>query len=89
MDEYLTSLGMIYRINDIEKKPIWFTELVKRLDGILSKSEISKSLDKLEDLGLIETGYNKVGNRWTNTICVSDEAKTFAKEMEIKLKQKE
>ena len=87
MDEYLKTIGMIYRINIIKKEPIWFSKLVKVFDGDLTKGQVSRSLDRLYDLGLINMEYQKLGDVWTLTITVSSESERFAREMNDKLDQ--
>lgn len=81
MDKYLTTLAKIYDVNIVKKEPVWFTKLVESLKDILSRGQVSRSLDKLYDLGLINMQYQKFDNTWTCTITVSSIAKAFAREM--------
>jgi len=88
MDEYLITLAKIYEINIIKKEHVWFTKLVGDLKEILSKGQVSRSLDKLYGLGIINTEDQKLDNVWTHTITVSSESERFVREMYEKSKLK-
>ena len=81
LDDNLKTLGMIYKITVLEKEHLWFSKLVELLDGDVEKSKVSIALDRLYDLGIINVGYEKVDDRWTNTIRLEDEARLFAASM--------
>lgn len=78
MDSYLTTLAKIY---EFEKKgeTVWFKRLVETLN--LTKKEISKSLDRLLDCGILDCKYVKFGNTFVYTYYIVSESKDFAKEM--------
>ena len=60
-----------------------FSELVKILDGRLTRNEISTSLDILYDLGLIKENYTIKEKICRREIYLTDEAKIlFTKIME-------
>ena len=61
----------------MKKEKIWFSKLVDILKGEISRSTISKNLDKLFDLGIIDGKWEKVDNKWTRTFKISGEAKNF------------
>jgi len=85
MDEYLTTLAKIYEMNIVKKEPVWFTKLVESLNGVLSRGQISRSLDRLYDVGAINTGQEKHDDKFIITITVSSGSETLAKEMYEKL----
>jgi len=60
-----------------KKEDIWFSKLVKSMNGTPSQSTISKSLDRLFDRGMIDGDWKKVDGRWTRTFMISGEFKGF------------
>ena len=70
----------IYKFNDIEGKKIWFSKLVETFNDA-SRSTISKSIDKLFDLGMIDGKWEKAEGKWTRVFKISGEAKDFVKTM--------
>ena len=53
----------IFETSKIKKDEIYFSKLVRILDGRVSKNRISQSLDRLFDLGIITTEYKKVNKK--------------------------
>ena len=47
---------------EIQEEPIWFSRLVERLSGIMSKKDVSDALDKLFDWGFIQGEYGATEN---------------------------
>ena len=72
-------LKVCYFIYGAEQKneKIWFSKLVKLLDKDVSRGTISKSIDKLFDLGMIDGQWEKVDGKWTRTFTVTGETKSF------------
>jgi len=69
----------IYEFNK-NSEDIWFSKLVKAMNGSLSQSTISKSIDRLFDRGMMDGDWKKVdGNRWTRTFTITGEFEGFIK----------
>lgn len=66
----------IYEFNSKDEK-IWFSKLVKTLNGTMSQSTISKCIDRLFDRGMIDGTWEKVEDRWTRTFNITGEFKGF------------
>ena len=67
----------IYKVTKEEKEEIWFNKLVDVLEGRPSRNTISRCLDRLFDLGIIDGEWKKVNNRWTRTFSIAGEATAF------------
>ena len=67
----------IYEYNEEKKEKIWFSKLVDVMRGELSQSTISKCLDRLFDLGMIDGTWESVDGRWTRTLKVTGESMGF------------
>jgi predicted transcriptional regulator len=63
------------------KDPIWFSKLVDEFKGESSRATISKSIDKLFDLGMIDGKWEKVESRWTRTFVIAGEAEDLVKKL--------
>ena len=68
----------IYEFN-IKEEEIWFSKLVKAMNGTPSQSTISKCIDRLFDRGMIDGDWKKVGDRWTRTFRITGEFEGFVK----------
>jgi len=68
----------IYEFNK-NKEDVWFSKLVKSMNGSPSQSTISKSIDKLFDRGMIDGNWKKVDGRWTRTFKITGEFEGFVK----------
>ena len=67
------------QIND---QPIWFTKLVERLNGIVSKNTISDALDALFDWGIIKAEYGPTDSgRAGRLFKISNEHKDRIKDL--------
>lgn len=66
----------IYEFNERDES-IWFSKLVKVMNGSPSQSTISKSIDRLFDRGMIDGDWEKVDGRWTRTFKITGEFKGF------------
>ncbi|MCL2607085.1 MAG: hypothetical protein FWD92_00800 [Methanomassiliicoccaceae archaeon] len=56
---------------------VWFSKLVKSMNGSPSQSTISKSIDRLFDRGMIDGEWKKVEGRWTRTFKITGEFEGF------------
>ena len=68
----------IYEFNK-NGEDIWFSKLVKSMNGNPSQSTISKSVDKLFDRGMIDGDWKKVDGRWIRTFKITGEFEGFVK----------
>ncbi|MCJ7572583.1 MAG: hypothetical protein MUO82_12050 [Candidatus Thermoplasmatota archaeon] len=71
--------SVIYEFTKIKKEKIWFSKIVKILDKDVSRSTISKGLDKLFDLGIIDGNWEKAERKWTRVFNIAGEANDFVK----------
>lgn len=78
----------IYKYNYIEKKPIYFSKLVGQLEGKISRSTVSKIIDKLFDLGMINAQWENQDG-WIRSLYISGEYKEFFKNLYENLYQTE
>lgn len=76
---------IIYEHN-LRGEKIWFSKLVEVLAGDVSRSTISKNIDRLFDLGMIDGKWEKVDGRWTRTFSVAGEAEELVKTLYEKTK---
>jgi len=67
----------IYEYNEERKERIWFSKLVDVMKGELSQSTISKCLDRLFDLGMIDGTWESIDGRWTRTLKITGESMGF------------
>ena len=66
----------------LEGKKLYFNKIKKSLNGIVSPVTISKSLDRLFDLGLLNAKWDKNdGNRWGRVYNVTREGFGLAKKI--------
>jgi len=73
----------IYRLAIIEKQEVYFLKLVENLRGrskASSPATISKALDVLFDLGMVDAEWKQLPNgRWARTLKISGESKEFVR----------
>jgi hypothetical protein len=70
----------LYEFTENRKEQVLFTRLVDSFVGELSRSEISKSLDKMYDLGMINGEYQKTPDKmYSYCYFLEDEVDDFAK----------
>ena len=73
----LQVLAYVQECND-KSIPVWFSKVVEYFAGQISKTDISKSQDRLYDMGIIDCKYSKTDDsRWANCWYVSSEADGF------------
>lgn len=58
-----------------------FTEIVEKLDGLITKNRISSAEDRLFDLGLINSSYKKKDGKFSKRYIVLGESELMAKEI--------
>lgn len=64
----------IFEADKITKEKIWLGKLVKLLKKDSSRATISKTVDRLFDLGIIDGQWQKVDGKWTRTLKITGEA---------------
>jgi len=77
-NEFLVCIR-IYEFNQ-KGEDIWFSKLVKSMNGSPSQSTISKCIDRLFDRGMINGEWKQVkeaGDRWTRTFKITGEFEGF------------
>jgi DNA-binding transcriptional ArsR family regulator len=83
---------VLVRIRTIEKaqkgKGVGFNELVKQLKGNVSRATISKALDSLFDMGILDSEWILKDGKWKKEITVANEARDMVDEMIKDLKKK-
>ncbi len=69
-------LEVALQIYDSSKKgeEIYFSKLVKILDGRISRNRISQALDRLFDDGILTADFKKINTKWARVYYVSGEA---------------
>lgn len=66
--------SVIYENEHEIHEKVWFSKLVEILAGEMSRATVSKTLDKLSDLGMIDGTWEKVDGKWTRVFTITDEA---------------
>lgn len=56
-------------------EPHHFGNLVKVLDGRISRNTISKCIDILTDIAIVTDGWDKKNNNWYRTIEISNDGR--------------
>ena len=71
----MNEIDVLRKIGDFNEKnePVWFSKLVDVLG--CSRIEVSKALDRLSDLGMVKSHYEKMGQKWSCCYFIEDEAK--------------
>ena len=70
---------VIYEFTNLKGKRIWFNKIVKILENEISRSSVSKSLDKLFDLGIIDGKWELADGKWSRSFNIAGEANEFVK----------
>ncbi len=71
----------IYDISHKKKEDIYFSKLVKILDGRISRNRISQALDRLFDDGILTAEFKKINSKWARVYLVSGEAEGFLEDI--------
>ena len=80
MEQLSNDFKVAVRILDYNKKgePVWFAKLVEDMKEEVSKVTISKNIDKLFDLGIINGDWEKLSNgKWVRTFQIAGEASSL------------
>lgn len=64
----------VYDSTNKKGDPIYFSKLVKILDGRISRNRISQALDRLFDEGILTAEFKKINQKWARVYKVSGEA---------------
>ena len=74
-------LKICMKIYDLERKKekVWLGKLVRILSNDASKVTISKTVDRLFDLGIVDGKWEEVEGKWTRVLTVAGEAEGFIK----------
>lgn len=69
-------LKICYIIKEYQerKEGVYFTKLVDELKNDMSRSTVSKTLNKLFDLGIIDGTWEKVDDKWIRVFRIAGEA---------------
>lgn len=74
----------IYACNE-NGELVWYTKLVQRLSGKLSKNTITRALDTLFDWGIVKAEYGETETgRAGKLLMVSNEAKPIVQELYLR-----
>ena len=77
----------IYRYY-LKGESVWFSKLVKDLEGRMSRDTISKNIDQLFDLGIINSNWIKDDDgKWVRTFSIAVSEREFIRsidEMRVK-----
>lgn len=69
----------IFETTVVENEFMTYPKLVRTLDGRISKKEISPSLDRLFDMGIIDIKFEHINDEWTNVIYATEHGRMFLK----------
>jgi len=73
-------LSRLYEFIYVRKEQVWFTKLVESFGGELSRVDVSKAQDKMDDLCIMDGKWQKTPDgRWTRCLFIEDEVVDFAK----------
>lgn len=62
-----------------KKEKVWLGKLVRILRDDASKVTISKTVDRLFDLGIVDGKWEEVDGKWTRVLTVAGEARGFVR----------
>lgn len=71
----------VYESDKEKDEKIYLSKLVEQLKGRVSRATISKSLDRLFDLGILNAQWEKSEGKWVRVFYVTGEATEFLKDM--------
>ncbi len=63
----------IFEYNSREE-PVWFAKLANDFNSVMSRVTVSKNIDKLFDLGIINGSWTKIDGKWVRTFEIAGEA---------------
>lgn len=71
----------IFDTTNKKGEEIYFSKLVKILDGRISRNRISQALDRLFDDGILTAQFKKINKKWARVYQVSGEAEGFIEDI--------
>ena len=72
----------IYEVSVVKNSDVWYARLVYLFDGMFSKSELSKIIDKLFDMGVIKGKWLHINNgKWVYSLYITNDYLSFIKEV--------
>ncbi len=71
--------SVIYEYTNVKGDKVWLSKLEKIMSKDMSRVTLSKSLDKLFDLGMIDGKWEDVDGRWVRVFRVAGEAEDLIK----------
>ena len=78
---------LIYEMDEVRDEKVWLSKLVRMLEGEAVRATVSKTVDRLFDLGIVDGEWEKVDGKWTRVLRIAGEAHEFveavAKSVEI------
>ncbi|HII02770.1 TPA: hypothetical protein HA351_14350 [Methanosarcinaceae archaeon] len=77
----------IQKYND-RKDPIYFSRLINVLKEEISRSTISKIIDKLFDLGMVEGRWETYNGKWVRTLYTKGEYREYFRSLNEKMNDK-
>ncbi len=69
----------IYEHDKVLGDKTWLSKLVRELEGEMSRMTISKTLDKLFDLGIIDGHWERTEGKWTRVFQIAGESEDFVR----------
>lgn len=74
-------IGIEINVDNDEGVPIYFTKLVEVLKGEISRTTISKVIDKLFDLGMMTAKWENVDGKWIRSFRITGEYRDYFKNL--------
>lgn len=78
--------SVIYQYQHEKNEKVWFSKLVDLLADDMSRTTVSKTVDKLFDLGMIDGTWEKVDGKWTRTFKIAGEAEDLIRTIYLSTK---
>lgn len=70
-------IGLEIYGSNVESKEIYFSKLTDLLKNEISRSTISKVIDKLFDLGMVTAKWENENGKWVRSLYITGEYKEF------------
>jgi len=70
-------IGLEIYGSNVESKEIYFSKLTDLLKDEISRSTISKVIDKLFDLGMVTAKWENENGKWVRSLYITGEYKEF------------
>lgn len=69
----------IFETTVVKNELLTYPKLVRTLDGRITQKEISPSLDRLYDMGIIEDSFEHVDDEWMKIFHATEHGELFLK----------